>query len=196
MPRPEYYCSLTTALLFTQLQSTSPTFSDISQELETSSMSSNLENQLADAMMVIQTLMTNKGNLTQQVVHLMQNMAYMQTAQNVPQPSPNHHLNPHLTISLYLLHHKINLYNSCLCLLWPRTKQHLYLSLLTPKNQRLPTPSPFLEKGMTQNLSSMDAAYILMVKNQNFSMRMWRFIGFYHICRLDLPRPGTTMLSH
>jgi len=53
-------------------------------------MSSNLETQLADTMMVIQTLMANIGNLTQQVIHLTQNVAYMQAAQNVPQPSPHH----------------------------------------------------------------------------------------------------------
>jgi len=57
-------------------------------------MSSNLENQLADAMMVIQMLIANVGNLTQQVVHLIQNMALMQANQNfpppasIPQPSP------------------------------------------------------------------------------------------------------------
>jgi len=39
-------------------------------------------------MTVIQTLMANVGNLTQQVVHLTQNMAYMQAAQNVLQLSP------------------------------------------------------------------------------------------------------------
>jgi len=49
----------------------------MSQESGTSSTSSNLETQLADAMMVIQTLMANVGNLTQQVVHLTQNVAYM-----------------------------------------------------------------------------------------------------------------------
>jgi len=59
----------------------------MSQESGTSSTSSNLETQLADAMMVIQMLMANVGNLTQQVVHLTQNVAYMQAAQNVPQPS-------------------------------------------------------------------------------------------------------------
>ena len=58
------------------------------QESGTSSTSSNLETQLDDAMTVIQRLIANVGNLTQQVVHLTQNMAYMQTAQNVPQPSP------------------------------------------------------------------------------------------------------------
>jgi len=60
----------------------------MSQESGTSSTLSNLETQLADAMTVIQTLMAIVGNLTQQVVHLMQNVAYMQAAQNVPQPSP------------------------------------------------------------------------------------------------------------
>jgi len=66
----------------------------MSQESGTSSTSSNLETQLADAMMVIQTLMANVGNLIQQVIHMTQNMAYMQAAQNVsqpsPQPSPHH----------------------------------------------------------------------------------------------------------
>jgi len=60
----------------------------MSQESGTSSTLSNLETQLAYAMTVIQTLMANVGNLTQQVVHLRQNVAYMQAVQNVPQPSP------------------------------------------------------------------------------------------------------------
>jgi len=82
------------ALSFTLLRSISPIFSDMSQESGTTSASSNLENQLADAMMVIQTLMANVGNLTQQVVHLTQNVALMQANQNFPpltpisQPSP------------------------------------------------------------------------------------------------------------
>jgi len=37
--------------------------------------------------MVIQMWMTNIGNLIQQVVHLVQHVAYMQAAQNRPQPS-------------------------------------------------------------------------------------------------------------
>jgi len=60
----------------------------MSQESGTTSTLSNLENQLADAMTVIQTLMANIGNLTQQVVHLMQNMALMQANQNLPPPAP------------------------------------------------------------------------------------------------------------
>jgi len=84
VPGPGYYCFLTTALSFTLLCSTSPTFSDMSQELGTTSTSLNLENQLADAMMVIQMLMVNIENLTQQVVHLTQNMALMQANQNLP----------------------------------------------------------------------------------------------------------------
>jgi len=76
------------ALSFTLLRSTSPTFSDISQESGTTSTSSNLENQLADAMMVIQMLMANIGNLTQQVVHLTQNVVLMQANQNFPPPAP------------------------------------------------------------------------------------------------------------
>jgi len=60
----------------------------MSQESGTTSTSSNLENQLADAMTVIQMLMANIGNLTQQVVHLMQNMALMQANQNFPPPAP------------------------------------------------------------------------------------------------------------
>jgi len=51
-------------------------------------MLSNSENQLADAMMVIQMLMANMGNLIQQVVHLMQNMALMQANQNLLLPTP------------------------------------------------------------------------------------------------------------
>ena len=58
------------------------------QESGTSSMLSNLETQLADTMMVIQVLLMNVGNLTQQVDSLTQNVAFMQAAQNVPQPSP------------------------------------------------------------------------------------------------------------
>jgi len=66
----------------------------MSQESGTTSTSSNLENQLGDAMMVIQALMVNIENLTQQVIHLMQNVALMQANQNflppasIPQPSP------------------------------------------------------------------------------------------------------------
>jgi len=60
----------------------------MSQESGTTSASSNLENQLADAMMVIQTLIVNIGNLTQQVIHLMQNVALMQANQNFPPPAP------------------------------------------------------------------------------------------------------------
>jgi len=60
----------------------------MSQELGTTSTSLNLENQLADAMTVIQTLMMNIGNLTQQVVHLTQNVALMQANQNLPPPTP------------------------------------------------------------------------------------------------------------
>jgi len=51
-------------------------------------MSLNLENQLADTMTVIQTLMVNIGNLTQQVVHLTQNVALMQANQNLLPPTP------------------------------------------------------------------------------------------------------------
>ena len=47
----------------------------MSQESGTSSTLLNLETQLADAMTVIQTLMANVGNLTQQVIHLTQNVA-------------------------------------------------------------------------------------------------------------------------
>jgi len=47
-----------------------------------------LRNQLADVMIVIQTLMANIGNLTQQVIHLMQNVALMQANQNLPCPAP------------------------------------------------------------------------------------------------------------
>jgi len=60
----------------------------MSQESETSSTLLNLETQLTDAMTVIKMLMANVGNLIQQVIHLMQNVAYMQAAQNVPQSSP------------------------------------------------------------------------------------------------------------
>ena len=60
----------------------------MSQELGTTFTSSNLENQLADAMTVIQTLMANIENLTQQVVHLTQNMALMQDNQNLPPSAP------------------------------------------------------------------------------------------------------------
>ena len=83
------------ALSFTLLHSISPIFFDMSQESGTTSTSSNLENQLADAMTVIQTLMANIGNLTQQVIHLTQNVALMQANQNfpplapIPQPSPH-----------------------------------------------------------------------------------------------------------
>jgi len=83
------------ALSFTLLCSTSPIFSNMSQESGTTSTLLNLENQLADAMMVIQILMANIGNLTQQVVHLTQNVALMQANQNllppapIPQPSPH-----------------------------------------------------------------------------------------------------------
>jgi len=82
------------ALSFTLPRSTSPIFSDMSQESGTTSALLNLENQLADAMTVIQTLMVNVGNLTQQVIHLTQNVALMQANQNfppstpIPQPSP------------------------------------------------------------------------------------------------------------
>ena len=94
MPGPGYYCSLTTALSFTLLCST---FSDMSQESGTSFMMSNLENQLADAMMIIQTLMVNIGNLTQQVVHLMQNVALMQANQNLLSPAPIPQTSPTFT---------------------------------------------------------------------------------------------------
>jgi len=60
----------------------------MSQESGTTSMSLNLENQLADAMMVIQTLIVNVGNLAQQVVHLTQNMALMQANPHLPPPTP------------------------------------------------------------------------------------------------------------
>jgi len=60
----------------------------MSQESETTSTLLNLENQLADAMTVIQTLMANVGNLTQQVIHLTQNVALMQANQNFPPPVP------------------------------------------------------------------------------------------------------------
>ena len=95
VPGPGYYCSPTMALPFTLPRSTSPIFSDMSQESGITSTSSNLENQLADAMTVIQTLMANIGNLTQQVIHLTQNVALMQANQNFPprasisQPSPH-----------------------------------------------------------------------------------------------------------
>jgi len=88
VPGPRHYCSFIIALSFTQLRSTSSILSNMSQESGTSSTSSNLKTQFADAMMVIQTLMANVGNLTQQVIHLTQNVAYMQAAQNVSQPSP------------------------------------------------------------------------------------------------------------
>jgi len=60
----------------------------MSQESGTTSVLSNLENQLADAMTVIQTLMANIENLTQQVIHLTQNVALMQANQNFPPPAP------------------------------------------------------------------------------------------------------------
>jgi len=55
----------------------------------------NLETQLADAMTVIQTLMVNMGQLTQQVVHLMQNVVLMQANQNLPPPAPISPPSPH-----------------------------------------------------------------------------------------------------
>jgi len=67
----------------------------MSQESGTTSTSSNLENQLADAMTVIQTLMANIGNLTQQVVQLMQNVALMQANQNFPPSAPIPQSSPH-----------------------------------------------------------------------------------------------------
>jgi len=76
----------------------------MSQESGTSSTSLNLETQLADAMTVIQTLMANVGNLTQQVIHLTQNVAYMQAAQNVPQSSPCHFSLPSSPQQQPLLH--------------------------------------------------------------------------------------------
>jgi len=95
VPGPGYYCSPTMALSFTLPRSTSPIFSNMSQESGTISASSNLENQLADAMTVIQTLMANIGNLTQQVVHLTRNMALMQANQNFPPPAPIPQPSPH-----------------------------------------------------------------------------------------------------
>jgi len=147
------------SLSFTLLRSISPIFSDMSQELRTTSTSSNLENQLADAMTVIQTLMANIGNLTQQVIHLTQNMALMQANQNLPPPAPISQLSLP-TISLSHLHPNTNLYHHHLCSHWPRTMQHLCPLLPTSENQRSRLSSPFLEKGTTLNLSSMDAAYI------------------------------------
>jgi len=76
------------ALSFTLLCSTSPIFSDMSQESGTTPALLNLENQLADTITVIQTLMVNVGNLTQQVIHLMQNVALMQANQNFLPPAP------------------------------------------------------------------------------------------------------------
>jgi len=67
----------------------------MSQELRTTSILLNLENQLADAMTVIQMLMVNIGNLTQQVVHLMQNVALMQANQNLLPPAPISQPSPH-----------------------------------------------------------------------------------------------------
>ena len=55
------------ALSFNQIRSTSPTFSEMSQESSSTAMSSNLEHQLSDAMTAIQMLMQNVGALTQQV---------------------------------------------------------------------------------------------------------------------------------
>ena len=78
----------------------------MSQESGTSYTSSNLENQLADTMTVIQMLMANVGNLTQQVVHLTQNMALMQANQNLPSltpiPQPSSHNFPLLSSLQYL----------------------------------------------------------------------------------------------
>jgi len=152
VPGPEYYCSLITAFSFTLLRSISPTFSDMSQESGTTSALLNLENQLADAMTVIQTLMANIGNLTQQVVHLMQNMPLMQANQNFPPPTPIPQPPPP-AISLSHLHPNINHYHHHLHSNWPRTRRHPCLPLHTSENQRLQPLSPFLEKGMTLNLS-------------------------------------------
>jgi len=145
------------ALSFTLLHSTSPIFPDMSQESGTISTLSNLENQLADTMTVIQTLMANIWNLTQQVIHLTQNMALMQANQNLLHQS----LNPLPAISLFHLHPNTNLYHHHLYLHWPRIMRYLYPLSPASENQRLRLPSPFLEKETTLNLSSMDAAYTM-----------------------------------
>ena len=122
----------------------------MSQESGTTSASLNLENQLADAMTVIQMLMANIGNLTQQVIHLMQNVALMQANQNfpppapIPQPSPrNFPLPPSLQYQP----------------LPPPSLLELAQDQAAPmpsssriREPKIATPSPFLEKGMTLNL--------------------------------------------
>jgi len=129
----------------------------MSQESGTTSTSSSLENQLADAMIVIQTLMANIGYLTQQVIHLMQKIALMQANQNLPPPTPIPQPSPH---------------NFPL----PPSPQYQPLPPLSPftlaQNHAAPIPSsshirkpkiatPLLLSGKetTSNLSSMDAAY-------------------------------------
>ena len=182
------------ALSFTLLYSTSPIFSDMSQESGTTSTLLNLESQLADAMTVIQTLMANIGNLTQQVVHLMQNMALIQANQNlpplipIPQPSPctfplppslqYQPLPPPSRFALAQDHAAPMPSSSCI------------------REPKIATPSPFLEKRMTLNLSSIDAAYTWMGENWNSLMRMPRSTGSFHTCRLVLPRHGAQLHCH
>jgi len=153
VPGPGYYCFLTTALSFTLLCSTSPTFSDMSQELGTTSTSLNLENQLADAMMVIQMLMVNIENLTQQVVHLTQNMALMQANQNLPPPAPIPQPSPCNFPLPPSPQYQPLPSPSLLELVQDQAAPHPCLPLHASENQRLQPPSPFLKKGMTLNLS-------------------------------------------
>jgi len=94
VPGPRHYCSFITALSFNQIRSTSPTFSEMSQETSSTATSSNLEHQLADAMTAIQMLMQNVGALTQQVTTLTNSMGIMQAAQDaqsipISQPAPH-----------------------------------------------------------------------------------------------------------
>ena len=174
MPGPGFYCSITTALSFTQPRFTSPVFSEMFQESGTSSILSNLEIQLADVMTVIQMLMANVGNVTQQVVHLTQNMAYMQDAKIVPQPSPQpspHHFplppspqqQPLSHLSLFAL-----------------SQDH---AVPMPSSSRVKEPKTanlfsFLEKGMTQSHSSMAAVYISTAGNQSFQQKIYWILSY------------------
>jgi len=128
------------------------------QESGTTSTSSNLENQLADAMMVIQTLMANVGNLTQQVVHLTQNVALMQANQNFPPPAPipqpssrNFPLPPSPQYQPLPPPFPLELAQDQAAPM--PSSSHI-------REPKIATPLPFSEKGMTLNLSLMDAAYI------------------------------------
>ena len=155
-------------------------------------MLSNLETQLADAMTVIQILTANVENLIQQVVHLTQNMAYMQAAQNVlqpsPQPSPCHfpllsspQQQPLSHLSLFAL---------------AQNQSTPILSSSRVKEPKIANPLPF--SGKRDDMESfINGCYLYMNgKNQNSLMKMPRSIGSYHTCRLVLLRPGTTMLLH